>query len=53
MEGSTSNVCDQTTGACTCKPGWIGDKCEGKLKTETNTVSAAMQPWGSINFLEF
>ena len=34
MEGSTSNVCDQTTGACTCKPGWLGDKCEGKLKTE-------------------
>ena len=24
---------DQTTGNCTCKSGWQGDKCEGKLYT--------------------
>ena len=26
------NVYDQTTGSCTCKKGWIGDKCQGSLK---------------------
>ena len=24
------NVCNQVTGACTCKPGRSGEKCEGK-----------------------
>ena len=43
MEGSTSNVCDQTNGACLCKPGWLGDKCEGELKTETNSRFQSIQ----------
>ena len=31
VRGSTNkNACDQTTGFCTCKPGWIGNKCQGK-----------------------
>ena len=32
-EGSTNdNACHQTTGVCTCKPGWHGYKCQqGKL----------------------
>ena len=28
------SIYDEQTDTCTCKPGWIGDKCEGKLKTE-------------------
>ena len=32
-EGSANaNACHQTTGACTCKAGWFGNKCQGKLK---------------------
>ena len=36
LEGSTNgNVCDQTTGSCTCKPEWSGNKCQGKLNPIT------------------
>ena len=32
-EGSANDkACHQTTGVCTCKAGFHGDKCEGKLK---------------------
>ena len=31
-EGSTNDACDQTSGQCTCKPGWTGNKCQSKLK---------------------
>ena len=24
---------DKTTGNCTCKPGWIGNYCQGKIHT--------------------
>ena len=35
-EGSANgNVCHQTTGACSCKPGWFGKQCQGKLKLTT------------------
>ena len=26
---------DQTTGNCTCKAGWFGNKCQGTLKLTT------------------
>ena len=28
-------LCDKTTGACTCKAGWFGELCQGKLKLTT------------------
>ena len=28
-------LCDKTTGACTCKAGWLGELCHGKLKLIT------------------
>ena len=28
-------LCDKTTGACTCKAGWFGELCQGKLKLIT------------------
>ena len=31
-EGVTESICDSKTGACSCKPGWFGNKCQGKLK---------------------
>ena len=32
-EGSGNDgACHQTTGVCTCKAGWFGNKCQGKLK---------------------
>ena len=30
-EGSIDNNCDKTTGVCSCKKNWFGDKCQGKL----------------------
>ena len=32
-KGTTNgNLCDQTTGACSCKAGYFGEKCLGKIK---------------------
>ena len=32
-EGSANgNLCDQSSGRCTCKPDWTGNKCQSKLK---------------------
>ena len=31
-EGVTESICDSKTGACSCKPGRFGNKCQGKLK---------------------
>ena len=28
-------LCDKTTGACSCKAGWFGELCQGKLKLIT------------------
>ena len=38
-----ADVCDQLTGVCTCKPGWIGEKCEGKLKQKYVYIRLQMQ----------
>ena len=29
-------LCDKTTGACSCKAGWFGELCQGKLKLITS-----------------
>ena len=31
-DGVTESICDSKTGACSCKPGVHGNKCQGKLK---------------------
>ena len=31
-DGVTESICDIKTGDCSCKPGWFGKKCQGKLK---------------------
>ena len=34
-EGSVNDACDQTSGQCTCKPGFSGIRCQGKLNLNT------------------
>ena len=43
-EGSTNdNACHQTTGVCTCKPGWHGYKCQqGKQKSVTHRMNICL-----------
>ena len=31
-EGSANDACDKTSGECSCRPGWLGNKCQSKLK---------------------
>ena len=33
--GSVNDACDQTSGQCTCKPGFSGIRCQGKLNLNT------------------
>ena len=38
---------DQTT--CTCKAGWFGNKCQGKLKLITRSQWSEQREFNSIN----
>ena len=38
-KGSKNITCNQTSGACTCKSGWIGDKCQGNLNLLQKSTS--------------
>ena len=40
---------DPTTGNCTCKAGWFGNKCQGKLKL--TTLSQWLEHKGFGNFI--
>ena len=43
-EGSANGkVCHQTSGVCTCKPGWFGKKCQGKMKLNVASKKTVFQ----------